>query len=167
MSARTDFIRQNLSCMSAALMLCVAPAAHAEWSGTPLQNLAYEFVTVQKVGNNLAPFALQATMRTLTYASLVKQVGASKAQFVVEQEINKLLPDYQEEWNGNLAKAYAMHFSPDELSSLATDGLQSPYSDQVAKRGDDIGIDMQQLSQPLLKEFVARVVADVNAKYQL
>jgi hypothetical protein len=112
------------------------------------------------MGSNLERLAIQVAKSTHTYGVVVEKYGASNAQSVVAQEIQKLIPEYQPRWNKNLASAYSSHLSHDELRSLATDGKKSPYVSKLLTSQASTGEDMKNSSMPILTELVTKALSN-------
>jgi hypothetical protein len=95
---------------------------------------------------------------THTYGLVAQVHGAGNASTVVAHEIKKLMPIYQEQWNENLANAYSAHFSQTELRSLTAMGKNSPFAGKLVAERHAVSQDMQQHSEPLLKELVTKAL---------
>lgn len=125
------------------------------------ESAALDFVTTQRIGNNLAQMAFAVASRTQTFQILSKELGLAEARKRVEQEIAALAPGYQEQWDKNLAATYAKHFSPEELASLTADGPRSQYASKLASMQKVVGDDMRAASQPMLTEMLKVVLQNV------
>ncbi len=109
----------------------------------------------------MSQMALAVASRTQTFRILSKALGPNEALKRVRKEIALAAPNYQEQWNQNLAAAYAKHFSVEELVSLNSKGKQSPYIEKLASLRNVVGDDMRRASQPMLTEMVRRVLQNV------
>ena len=112
------------------------------------------------MGSNLERMAIQVAKNTHTYGMVAEKHGATNAQLVVAQEIQKLIPEYQPRWNKNLASAYSFHLSQDELRSLATVGKKSPYVSKLLTSQASTGEDMKNSSMPILAELVTKALSN-------
>jgi hypothetical protein len=146
-----------LGCSKSASSLDVTKAGQVD-QALVLSNPALAMIERFKMGSNLEVMAVQVAKKTVTYTMVEKKFGATEAPSVVSQEIKKLLPVYQERWNQNLAKAYALHLSPEELRSLAETGNQSPHVKKLLSVQTVVGSEMQKISSTLLTDFVTEAL---------
>nr|WP_315484852.1 hypothetical protein [uncultured Undibacterium sp.] len=121
-------------------------------------------VTKQGLGNNLLSIATAAAFRTVTYATIAKELGEIKARELIRSELERLLPAYQKSWNRNLALSYAAFLTPDELVSVANEGKSSKYFNKFQSKQADVGQSMQAKSTSVLSEFVSAVLKNAQAK---
>jgi len=122
---------------------------------------ALQFVTKFKVGSNLLTMALQAARSTQTYAMLASKLGQDRAQALVTQELRCLLPEYQPQWDNNLATFYAEVFTSDQLISVAQQGRSSKYFADIAAQQGAVGKRMQSKSSSLLSSYVSGALTNV------
>ena len=54
-----------------------------------------------------------------------------------------MLPKYQDQWNKNLASAYAEHFTPEEMESLTRGKQKSPYLSKFKEKETQVDTAMQ------------------------
>jgi len=144
----------------ATLLYCSAAFA------TSSQDAASVFVSHFQMGKDLQKIAVAASSRTQTYRMVEATLGAEKARVVVSNEIGKVLPKYQTQWNQNLAKAYANYLTAEELTSLAEQGRNSKYFSKLRSMQPAIGSDMKALSEPILIELVTTALSNVFASLQ-
>ncbi len=135
-------------------------------TGTPASALASEasdaamvLVQQRQLGGGMTALAEAVAKKTVTYASIEKSVGASKAQSLLSAELGKLQSKYQPQWNQNLAQTYAEIFSADELRSLTTDGRSSKVFVKLTEKQNDIGRSVRARSSDLLKSFVSEALS--------
>ncbi|VVN20542.1 hypothetical protein PS862_04589 [Pseudomonas fluorescens] len=119
------------------------------------------------MGSNLRALALLAAQRTVTYAMIASKLGSSGASSAITEQINALLPQYQPDWDENLAQAYGKSFSAKELSSLAAEGRASKYMGKVKAQQSAIGGEMQANSKPILIALVTEALKATLAKHAL
>lgn len=119
---------------------------------------ALTFVETLDLGQNLEALTEQVAKNTQTYRMIVATVGADGAEDLLESELSGALPKYQSRWNANLAASYLLHFSPEELRSLAEERAASPYLSKFQEKQRDVGLEMQSRSGDLLQEAAAEVV---------
>lgn len=121
-------------------------------------------VAKQGLGNNLLSIATAAAFRTVTYATIAKELGEIKARELIRSQLERLLPAYQKSWNRNLALSYAAFLTPDELVSVANEGKSSKYFNKFQSKQADVGQSMQAKSTSVLSEFVSAVLKSAQAK---
>ena len=113
------------------LFSTIATAASAE-------EIALTLVQKYRFGENLRAISYQAATQTHTYRMIVNEVGEQKAQSMVKREIDKVVPDYQNQWNKNLASSYAQVISVEKLQSLVDEGPSSKYSSELKAKQNEI-----------------------------
>jgi hypothetical protein len=124
------------------------------------KNPALAMVERFNMGSNLEFMAVQVAVKTVTFTMVVKKHGASDAAFVLKQKIKDVIPLYQDQWNQNLAKAYAKHLTPDELRALALDGKGSPHVKKLLVVQSATGEDMQKISTSILTDLVTKALTN-------
>jgi len=151
---------------AATIMLTVLVALSNTVSAeTPSHKDARTFVAQAQIGRNLSILALSAAKRTNTYVMIATKLGSADANRAVSSEIKALLPQYQPEWDENLAAAYEKSFSQEELSSLVSEGRASKYAVKVIEQQSEIGRDMQSSSEPILIALVTEALKATLSKY--
>ena len=113
------------------------------------------------MGKNIEKKAFDVARNTVSYGVVIELHGSANASSIVEKEIKNLLPNYQPQWNKNLANAYSAHLSQDELRSLALDGNQSPYINNFKAAQAPAGEDMKSSSMSILTELAADALFNV------
>lgn len=122
------------------------------------EDIALTLVQKYRFGQNLASISYQAASQIQTYRMIVNKVGEQKAQTIVKSEIDKVIPEYQGQWNKNLASAYAQVISPEKLQSLVDEGPSSKYSSDLKAKQNEIGPLMQSKSTGLLNEMLTKAM---------
>ncbi len=125
----------------------VAMASQAQSLGDPAADLVRNF----NMGSNLEQMANAVAASTHTYASV--------SSTEVSAQIRRLVPQYQTEWDANLAKAHAAHLSPEELRSLASEGRRPPFYSKLEWQRPAIAADMKAASGALLRQLVSEALA--------
>lgn len=146
-------------CQEAADPLNVAKAKAVDLS-LVASNPALALVERFNMGDNLEKMAVHVAKSTHTYTMVTQKYGKEQALQMLTQEIQKLIPAYQSQWDAALAKAYSLHISPDELRSLATDGNKSPYINKLRISQSAVGKDMRKISSPILTKFVTQALSN-------
>lgn len=131
--------------------LGLTPAAIAQ----PANAAATDLVFRQNLGSNLKTLALATAQKTQTFAILVGDMGMSGAQELVSKELDYHAPQFQGQWNDNLARAYAQNFTSEELKSLASEGKNSRYFRKLSEKQAVVGESMQRMSTPVLAAYVS------------
>ncbi|HEY0286962.1 MAG TPA: hypothetical protein VGC62_08130 [Pseudomonas sp.] len=116
---------------------------------------ALVFVQDHHLGESLGWLGYQVASRTVTFATIVQAVGRTQAQTLVQDQLQSLQPQYQSEWDRNLAAAYAQSFSSEELQQLNTGEPAQPLANKFRTKQRDVGMDMKGRSSELLKVFVS------------
>lgn len=124
-----------------------------------VDDTALAFVQQRHLGDGLGWQGYQLASRTAVFASLVETLGKTRAQVIVQGELQRLQPQYQGRWEQNLAAAYAHSFSAAELRQL-NDGKGSPaLMNRFKARNNEVGQEMKARSADLLNEFVSRALS--------
>ncbi|MEE3504725.1 hypothetical protein QN399_00360 [Pseudomonas sp. 10C3] len=125
-------------------------------------DVALAFVQQRHLGDSLAWLGYQVASRTVAFATLVQKVGKTQAQTTVQDALQHLQPRYQEQWNSNMATAYAESFTPDELRELNEGSPSSALANKFRARQKDVGMSMKAKSDELLETFVSKALLDAQ-----
>ncbi|MCQ9424823.1 hypothetical protein NRB16_14980 [Pseudomonas sp. LJDD11] len=137
----------------------------APLSAAEVDDTALAFVQQRHLGDGLGWQGYQMASRTAVFAGLVDALGKTRAQVLVQGELQRLQPQYQGRWEQNLAAAYAHSFSVEELRQL-NDGKGSPaLMNRFKARNNEVGQEMKARSADLLAEFVSRALESVRKNY--
>ena len=156
--------------MSAGLLfgLILAAPGRAQANETapppPTPPSALAFVQDRHLGDSLGWLGYQVASRTVTFTAIVEAVGRTKAQEIVQDELQYLQPQYQQEWDRNLAAAYAASFSPDELTKLNVGDPPPDVANKFRAKQRDVGMDMKGRSSELLKVYVSTALDNALKK---
>ena len=123
---------------------------------------ALAFVQQRHLGDSLAWLGYQVASRTVTFATLVQKVGKTQAQTAVQTALQHLQPRYQEQWNSNMAAAYAESFTPEELRELNEGSPPSALANKFRAKQKDVGMSMKAKSDELLNTFVSKALLDAQ-----
>lgn len=148
-------IKLMLAAMVAAL-LATTPAKAEEPSDTAMA-FAGLFSDVQLSGMLSRVGAATPTMLALG------QAGGRLTQTVFDAEIDKAVEKYGDQWQRNMALAWAGLLTDEELASLMTDASESPYRDQYLGLRPEAGERMKASSGDLFREILQEVI-DNTAK---
>ncbi|OCX11449.1 hypothetical protein [Pseudomonas graminis] len=125
---------------------------------------ALTFVQERHLGESLGWLGYQVASHTVTFATIVETVGRTKAQEIVQDELQSLQPQYQQEWDRNLAAAYAASFSPEELKALDAADPAPEVANTFRNKQRDVGADMKDRSSELLKVYVSTALDNALKK---
>ncbi|MDG6400885.1 hypothetical protein QCD79_12840, partial [Pseudomonas quasicaspiana] len=87
-----------------------------------------------------------------------------QAQELVKDELQRLQPQFQSQWDRNMAAAYAQSFSADELRALNRGDKEPQLANKLRAKQNDVGTDMKARSADLLKEFVSQALNSAMAR---
>lgn len=135
-------------------------------AATP-EELALSLVEKYGFGGNLKNISYQAASQTQTYKMMVSKIGEQKTQSLVKNEVDKLIPKHQKEWNKNLAASYAQVLNAEKLQSLLDAGPSSKYADDLKAKQGEIGNIMQSKSSGLLNELLTKATDSAFKKSNL
>lgn len=125
---------------------------------------ALTFVQDRHLGESLGWLGYQVASHTVTFATIVETVGRTKAQEIVQDELQSLQPQYQQEWDRNLAAAYAASFSPEELKALDAADPAPDVANKFRNKQRDVGAEMKDRSSELLKVYVSTALDNALKK---
>jgi hypothetical protein len=125
---------------------------------------ALAFVEDRHLGESLGWLGYQVASRTATFGSIVEAVGKTQAQTLVKDELQRMQPQFQAQWDRNLAAAYAQSFSADELRALNRGDDQPMLSNKLRAKQNDVGMDMKARSADLLKDYVSQALYNAQAR---
>lgn len=147
----------------AALLLGVsaslAPMAHA----SEVDDSALAFVEERHLGDSLGWLGYQVASRTVTFGTIVNAIGKTQAQTLVKDELQRLQPQFQAQWDRNLAAAYAQAFTADELRALNKGDDPPMLANKLRAKQNDVGMDMKARSADLLRDFVTQALDNAQA----
>lgn len=119
---------------------------------------ALSMVKTLGLGNNLIQMGLRVATTTQTFRIIAQKLGKEKATALVKEDLENVLPKYQEQWNKNLAQSYAEHFNSTELHSVANEKQSSQYFPKFKSKQSEVGRSMQAKSTTVLTEFVTEAM---------
>lgn len=125
---------------------------------------ALNLIEKMRLGDNLKILSYQTILKTQTYLIIARTVGEEKANFLIKEEIEKASQKYQQQWNKNLAAAYAEFFTSGELVFLANEHKSSLYVKKLFKSQDQVGASMQSKSLDLLHSLNVDVLSNAFEK---
>lgn len=135
-------------------------------SAQPASDAALQMVRSLQLGANLTAMTVRLAPRTQTWQAAVANVGAKKADELLRAEIAVVVPKYQQQWDMNLAAAWAPLMTSDELRSMAQLKQSSPYAQKFGRLQNEAGASMRLASEPLLAKVLGEIMNGVFAKSQ-
>lgn len=139
---------------------CVERIAQA----SEVDDSALAFVEERHLGESLGWLGYQVASRTATFGSIVEAVGKTEAQVLVKDELQRLQPQFQAQWDRNMAASYAQSFTAEELRALNRGDNQPMLANKFKAKQNDVGMDMKSRSADLLKEFVSQALNNALAR---
>ena len=106
----------------------------------------------------------QIAKTTTTFKIVETTLNPQKADELLKAEMALVLPKYREQWNANLAQAWAPLMTAAEFDSVASDKQQSPFAGKFVSLQDKAGAAMKVNSEPLLKTVLKEVLSGVFEK---
>lgn len=119
---------------------------------------AVEMLRETGVTKNFPMMCLQTAVMTQTYAIMVSSIGKEKTMQILINETKAITPKYQEQWDKNMAKAWAPYLSDEEMISIKLEKQKSPYATKFMAQQDKVGPVMQSLSKDLLTSTTSEII---------
>lgn len=145
-----------------ALFACLLQDVPRQAQADEADDTALTLVRERNLGDSLGWLGYQVASRTVTFATLVETLGKTQAQELVQSELQRLQPEFQAQWDQNLAAAYAHAFTAQELRSLNA-GEDSPaLANKFKAKNGEVGADMKARSAELLGRFVSQALENAQ-----
>jgi hypothetical protein len=141
------------------ILMFVTPIAFGQ-----SEESALKMVKALRLGENLAGMTYKFAKVTTTYRGVEAALGPQKADELMRAEIAVAVPKHQEQWNRNLAQAWAPLMTSIEFDSVVSDKQTSPFASKFASLQDRAGVTMKANSEPLLKTVLTEVLIGVFEK---
>lgn len=116
------------------------------------------------LGNNLAAMSYNFSKATQTHLGVASKVGPQKADEMLRAELAVTVPKYQDQWDKNLAQAWAPLMKNDEFVSVASQKQQSPHFAKFMSLQNQAGAAMKTKSQTLLTTVMTEALNGELAK---
>lgn len=154
--SRRRFVRIATSGLAlVSLYAGVLPLSHA----AKLVDMAQAMVEKYELGHTLPQVAMQLAAKSPDYQTLIDKMGAQQAQQQLMAAARQVVPQYQKQWDAQLANAYAQTFSEPQLKSLLELGPQSPHAQLMQSKQTEINQQMQKSSSSMLREMLGKLFA--------
>lgn len=124
---------------------------------------ALAFVEERHLGESLGWLGYQVASRTPTFGNIVNAIGKTQAQTLVKDQLQQLQPQFQWQWDRNLAAAYAQAFTADELRALNKGDDPPMLANKLRAKQNEVGMDMKARSADLLRDFVSQALENAQA----
>jgi len=145
------------------LLISVSSTFARNAQASEVDDSALAFVQERHLGESLGWLGYQVASRTPTFGSIVEAIGKTQAQALVKDELQRLQPQFQAQWDRNLAAAYAQSFTAEELRAM-NKGDDSPMlANKLRAKQNDVGMDMKARSADLLRDFVSQALNNAQA----
>lgn len=145
-----------------AFIACLMMSMPASAQADEVDDTALTLVRERHLGDSLGWLGYQVASRTVTFATLVEALGKTEAQALVQRELQRLQPDFQTQWDRNLAAAYAHAFTAQELHSLNQGGGSPELANKFKAKNGEVGADMKARSAELLGNFVSQALGNAQ-----
>lgn len=122
-----------------------------------LIDMAQAMVDKYKLGHSLPQVVLQLAAKSPDYQLMIDKMGAQQAQQQLMVAARQVVPQYQKQWDAQLANAYAQTFSEPQLKSLLESGPQSPHAQLMQSKQADINQQMQKSGSGMLRELLGKL----------
>ena len=148
----------------AVLVIFFVLAAPSTTFAAETYDVSLSMVKTLQLGNNLEPMSYRVATTTQTYLMIAQKTGTSTAQSLAKNELKRLQPKYQEQWDANLARSYAEFFDSNEMQSITIEKKLSKYLGKFSSKQNDVAMSMQSKSTKLLTDFVSEAMLNVFNK---
>jgi hypothetical protein len=111
---------------------------------------ALKMVKALRLGENLGGMSYNLAKLTTTYQGIAAKHGPQKADEMLRAELAISVPKHQEQWNRNLAQAWAPLMTREEFESIAAEKQKSPFSAKFVSLQNQAGAAMKAKSETLL-----------------
>ena len=156
--ARRSAVLKTALALIACLLMDVSRQAYAD----EVDDTALTLVRERNLGDSLGWLGYQVASRTVTFATLVETLGKTQAQELVQGELQRLQPEFQAQWDRNLAAAYAHAFTAEELRSLNAGDDSPALANKFKAKNSEVGADMKARSADLLGRFVSQALGNAQ-----
>lgn len=116
------------------------------------------------LGNNLGAMSYNLSKITQTHLGVASKIGPEKADQMLRAELAVTVPKYQDQWDKNLAQAWAPLMTNDEFASVASQKQQSSHFAKFMSLQNQAGATMKAKSQALLTTVMTEVLNGELAK---
>lgn len=113
------------------------------------------------LGNNLILMSYSTLARTQTYQIVKNTMGDKKANDALMEEIKKIVPKYQDQWDKNLAQSYMAFITPEEAISITKFKEKSPHFKNLLASREKAGSQMERKSKPLFVEMNTQILKNL------
>lgn len=128
------------------------------------EDSALTMVREFRLGKNLGDMSYKLSRVTITYQSIAMTVGRQKADELLEKELAISVSRYQDQWDRNLAKAWAPLMTKSEFDSLVADKQKSPYIAKFSSLQKHAGAAMKTSSMDLLTKVMTEALTKALEK---
>ena len=116
------------------------------------------------LGTNLGAMSYNFSKVTQTHLGIASKIGPQKADEMLRAGLAVAVPKYQDQWDKNLAQAWAPLMTNDEFASVASQKQQSPHFAKFMSLQNQAGATMKAKSQTLLTTVMTEALNGELAK---
>jgi len=145
------------------LLISVSSTFARNAQASEVDDSALAFVQERHLGESLGWLGYQVASRTPTFGSIVEAIGKTQAQALVKDELQRLQPQFQAQWDRNLAAAYAQSFTAEELRAMNKGDDPPMLANKLRAKQNDVGMEMKARSADLLRDFVSQALNNAQA----
>jgi len=128
------------------------------------EDVGLALVHKYNLGKGLTPISYHFATQSPFYEMISNKVGEENAKNIINKEVDKLVPEYQEQWDKYLASSISTVLSADKLQSLLDKGSSSEYSVEFEEKGKEIEQLMDSKSYDLLIDLMTKAMIAANDK---
>ncbi|WP_050507820.1 hypothetical protein [Pseudomonas syringae] len=145
------------------LLISVSSTLVRNAQASEVDDSALAFVQERHLGESLGWLGYQVASRTPAFGSIVEAIGKTQAQALVKDELQRLQPQFQAQWDRNLAAAYALSFTAEELQAMNKGADPPMLANKLRAKQNDVGMDMKARSADLLRDYVSQALNNAQA----
>jgi len=133
-------------------------------AGESSKDIALALVHKYNLGKNLTPISYYFATQSPFYGMISNKVGEENAKNIINNEVDKLVPEYQDQWDKYLASSIAEVLSADKLQSILDKGSSSEHLIEFEEKGKEIEKLMDSKSYDLLIDLMTKAMIAANDK---
>jgi hypothetical protein len=147
--------------VAALLTLMAAGCVAAQPAEDAATASALKMVESTRLGDNLMVMCGKKLSSTDVYKTIIASADEATAHAILKKALDDVLPNYQAQWNRNLADTYIGLLSAAEMESIAVLREKSPHVSKMLIASNQAGAIMQKESAELFKSACDNVMQAV------
>ena len=128
------------------------------------EDSALNMVRELRLGQNLGGMSYKLSKVTITFKGIAAKVGPQKADEMLKAELAYAVPRHQDQWDRNLAKAWAPLMTASEFDSMTANKQKSPYAAKFSSLQNEAGAAMKANSEKLLTTVMTEALSKAFEK---